>query len=311
MSLEPKNIQEFEAYVRGDMQPRPKILIHPETLEYYRLVPADPNTISYGSLKSGSMVRDAYYVPISIAPINIDFYTIGKDAMASASSNVKMPEGCHIESYRLHPEHLKDGESLISRNQLYTILQAIGTDSYWWPLEDPNYDLEEVFGDARVNVLFRDNKPLGAIIWDDNEMVSKSTATWIMVGVRPEERANKYGSFLIRWQMDYMVNNGVNNLNFYTGDTDFVMTPTGKIPAYLYYEQLGAKKIGTAIWDHKAVDKDLHPLLAIDHSMLDIEPDYFQHPVARQTLGRFSESELGRRLDNAYNVGKKGPPSAA
>lgn len=301
MNLEPQTVEEFEAHIRGEIQPRPKILIHPETREYYRLVPKDPRCTSYGSLDEGKSVRDAYYAPIHIAPINVDFYSIRKEAMAHAIDNgFTVPENCHIESYRLSEKHLREGEKLLSPTKLYALLQAIGVDSYWWPMEDPNYDFDHVYGDARINVLFRGSKPLGAILWDDGDIEKTKTATWIMVGVRPEERANKYGSFLIRWQMQELLKLGTEQLNFYTGDTDFIVTSEGRIPASAYYERLGAKKIGVAVWDHKAVDKDLPSLLKIDHSMLDIEPQYFQHPDTQEPLGRFSASELARRLDAAF-----------
>ena len=287
----PKTDAEFQDYLSGRKQPRPKILVHPETRHYYRLVE-----------QKNVPVKDWRYEEIKIDPVNVDFYSIGAEKLQEALKNEPaMPEGCHIKSYRLHQKDLRPNEQLIKPIQLYTLLNAIGIDSSWWPLEDPNYNVEHIFGEARINVLFRDKKPLGAILWDDSDIKKDGSSTWLMVGLRPEERSHGYGSFLIKWQMAELSRQGATSLNLYTGDTDFIVSKDGtQIPASSYYEKLGAVKKGTDYADHRAMVGNSHHSIIIDHSMLDMPEEYFADPATSARQPRFEEQELGRRLDAAF-----------
>ena len=262
----PKTDAEFQEYLTGDKQPRPKILIHPDTNEYWRLVE-----------QRGVPLSKWPYEQIQRNTDTINFYAIGEEKLKEAAGKeVPIPQGCHIRSFRLHPEKLHEGEEKISPVQAFHLINAIGIDSSWWPLEDPSYNFEEVFGNARFNILFRGEKPVGTIIWDDSKIAKDGSATWIMVGVMPEERQNRYGSFLINWQMHELATQGATTLEFYTGDNDVITNKNGTTtPAIEYYKRLGATNTATTSLHHPfRIEKEPF-ILPIDHAMLDMDPKYF------------------------------------
>jgi hypothetical protein len=284
----PKTETEFQNYLNGKKQPRPKFLVHPETRECYRLVE-----------QKDVPVTNWPYEKININRSNIDFYSIGDEKLKEALQNEPtIPQGCHIKSFRLHRKDLESDEHIMTPLQIYALLNAIGVDSAWWPLEDPNCNLD--LAKARINVLFRGEKPLGAILWDDSNIKKDGSSTLLMVGLRPEERGHHYGSFLVRWQMTELAKRGVTSINFYTGDTDFIEPQQGsRIPADLYYQKIGAEKKGTMSIDHKTMLGNGYPPY-INCFMFDIPKDYFLDPKTLFRQPRFVQEELSRRLDDAF-----------
>lgn len=91
-----------------------------------------------------------------------------------------------------------DGTSLLNFDQFHSLYSAVGGKSGWWPLADPQFDIEGFFGKLELFMLSKNGKPIGFSCIERNYEGKPDTAGIVFVGIIPSEQGKGYGSLLFK-----------------------------------------------------------------------------------------------------------------
>jgi GNAT superfamily N-acetyltransferase len=193
-------------------------------------------------------------------PLAISFYEYrptGDQDAVRRSKNPAMRQGFCIRGPLTLVDRVEDPSREISKAQLMAIHTLVGNDSTWWPIRDySEAELEEVFGNLELNVVWLNECPVGMVHLDYSVRSDESAAKVVFVGLDPAVQGRGLGRELVHRVMSDAMDRGVRRLFLDTVAHRDSRSPSGKVAtggkqpsAHDVYLKSGFRMVGIKVID--------------------------------------------------------------